>query len=420
VHVASIGHGSDSKQPPTTIPAVACTSIMKCTGLFFLVAAVGVHAVTFTPHAANKLQVHSDEEAILSLMHLPGSSLDKAATSLVAEMTHALLQQEPSSHQPSVDIVNSTVHSLLSGLQSQWDTQLRSLNTSAFAACSSTMQAEQQKHVAEETVEYKQCLAELEALNVSALSCPIEEEALKQAEEAACQLFNEHDRPWFQLSMQSCSEQFSGTYKEWLDEKIEFLSFYRSLSKNCTDLKDAAAAKPAECINRTALFEDKQAECSALAPDWCGVHALRVQACSTYETCWSQASSSYELSLNTFRELEKNMKAEYRSLMRINCLIQVLGDSNDNETNGTNDASMQTNGTANHTVSNFSNDSVIDSNATNSSNGSNASFYEHDSWRMTKLEECIAEDHSSSFWNHTVPEIPPKPECAAGERPAFC
>jgi len=223
--------------------------------------------------------------------------------------------------------------------------------------------------------EYHKCMEELTNLNTTAQSCTNQEDLLRVAKQARCEYFSSVDRSsnfqsWF------CHEDdfpVSSTYEAYLQRNIDMLAEYRTRKQNCSDATSSYDAKQLECNTKVEPVATKELHCATLQSNaseaTCLPHQGKVNACSTYESCWSASVAAAENSYSTAVSISNELKTQWNALKRIECLLDVLSKSGD---------------------------------------------------QTAALTECIQKSHSTDSLTIVKPATPTKEACDPGAKPEGC
>jgi len=149
-----------------------------------------------------------------------------------------------------------------------------------------------------------------------------------------CSYLNGTNRSVSEVQNERCTEDWVGTYEDYLERDLQLLAELTYSQDNCTYYRDQYVNETVLCNNYTSQLVEKIRECldceeSVLADTTttetpCAVSAEWQQLCDDYTTCYSTANSTFAGRCTTQQELSDSRKAEYRALMRINCLLDVL------------------------------------------------------------------------------------------------
>jgi len=199
------------------------------------------------------------------------------------------------------------------------------------------------------SIALKDCLAEVEALNKSLAICNSEYKAAKEASDAVCMNF--HFKSVIDAKAERCNESFSGSYEQYLERDVQILADYVSKKQNCSNFTLMTDAKASECDIKEANLWDKQLQCSQIvvvtttpgAPvvtttaqvsnaaqeeAACTQYHKQVEICSDYDSCYEAVTLAKEAEKTSAGALESSRQAEWISLKRMSCLVNLLGASN--------------------------------------------------------------------------------------------
>mmetsp|Transcript_18685 Transcript_18685/g.35052 ORF Transcript_18685/g.35052 Transcript_18685/m.35052 type:complete len:362 (-) Transcript_18685:65-1150(-) len=359
---------------------------MKCIGLLLNV----LGAATASKYAQSKfmapntlMMASPTHEAFMALLSEKGRPLDPMVSSLAA-MAESIAKQEPATRSESVNSIKTLVNGLLDNIISQHRIAQKSVtNQSAFDMCN-VNKATEMAHAAtvrkefnwtNTTDQYLACRSEFEVLNQTYTSCISQEEMLRVAAAARCEYFQAVDRSdtfqsWF------CHEDdfpASSSYEAYLQRNIDMLADFRMRRTNCTNATSSHTAKQLECAGARGQASTKEVGCATLTPTDkpadCSSYQAKKQACTSYHNCWVQAHDETASAASTANQLADSLKAQWRALKKIECLLEVILTSTD--TSG-------------------------------------------------KLDACIAETHDTSVLDIAVPAEPTAEGCDYGTPPAGC
>lgn len=202
------------------------------------------------------------------------------------------------------------------------------------------------------SIALKTCLAEVETLNASLTKCLSEHKAAKEASDAVCMNF--HFKSVIDAKAERCNESFSGSYEQYLERDVQILADYVSKKQNCTTYTSSTDAKASECDAKEATLFNKQLLCSqivvvtttpGMAPAAtttaaavvsnaaaeeaaCTNYHKQVEVCSDYDSCYEAVTLAKSGEKQSASTLEASRKAEWVSLQRMSCLVNLLGTSN--------------------------------------------------------------------------------------------
>eukprot|EP00933_Yihiella_yeosuensis_P084866 TRINITY_DN995_c0_g1_i2.p1 TRINITY_DN995_c0_g1~~TRINITY_DN995_c0_g1_i2.p1 ORF type:complete len:587 (-),score=94.50 TRINITY_DN995_c0_g1_i2:197-1957(-) len=124
---------------------------------------------------------------------------------------------------------------------------------------------------------------------------------------------------------------------EKYDHLIDEVSRFRNLLGNLTAARD-------NCTNATQTHNDTMDECNRLALIYNGTKATCSSAqqalenkactfndhseCSAFDTCWNNANTSYDLGKTYALAQEDELKAEWHSILRIECYLDAFTQTN--------------------------------------------------------------------------------------------
>lgn len=154
----------------------------------------------------------------------------------------------------------------------------------------------------------------------------------------ACEYFNGTNRKISEVQAERCSETWSKSYEDYLERDILLLAELTYARENCTNLSDLMVNETKICKNQSSSIAEKMKKCldcemqntSNITEDSpgdstdCVVVPERKVMCDEYEMCYSSAKRTYNKRCADQTTMAIARKAEYRALMRINCLLNVL------------------------------------------------------------------------------------------------
>jgi len=125
-----------------------------------------------------------------------------------------------------------------------------------------------------------------------------------------------------------CDDTFSGSYPDYLQQFITWLEDWRAKKAACEGSSVGPCTNQAEdCRALQEQVDTKSEYCESLRdpiPDNCLPWLHKETCCSTYDLCWEGAASARESATATANHLMANLEAQWRSLKRIECLLDVL------------------------------------------------------------------------------------------------
>eukprot|EP00933_Yihiella_yeosuensis_P081576 TRINITY_DN9522_c0_g1_i1.p1 TRINITY_DN9522_c0_g1~~TRINITY_DN9522_c0_g1_i1.p1 ORF type:complete len:371 (+),score=44.53 TRINITY_DN9522_c0_g1_i1:107-1219(+) len=101
------------------------------------------------------------------------------------------------------------------------------------------------------------------------------------------------------------------------------LTAFREAKQNCSDAKEIHDDQVTNCSNINDTLNDYRAWCKAnqTAVENFACGEANGTHCTVYDTCWGNANTSYYLKMGYMKAQEEELKAEWRSLQRIECYI---------------------------------------------------------------------------------------------------
>eukprot|EP00440_Ansanella_granifera_P028404 gb/GFBE01030868.1/.p1 GENE.gb/GFBE01030868.1/~~gb/GFBE01030868.1/.p1 ORF type:complete len:384 (+),score=108.00 gb/GFBE01030868.1/:1-1152(+) len=317
------------------------------------------------------------QQALLSLVASAAHATDDSVPDVGALTNLAQALSKSKADDATVTQIRTLVDGMLASLTDQHAaTQAGLGNMTQFDRCDAKKETDlaaaqgmdDTGEWANTTTQYNACMRELETLNATWQTCLGVQRDLEETKLARCRLFEAVDKgdayaEWFCTGDQMDS---TASYKTYLQRNIDMLHDYEVKRDNCTTATTAYEAKVAECSVHAGPVSDKVLICANLKPGTvpvnCGPKHASAAACNSYDLCWTAAETSAAHDLNTAQALETSLMAEWRSLKRIQCLLDVLGLT---------DGATQT----------------------------------------TKLQECIDKTHSAAAMDIVEPTYPTKGEC---------
>ncbi|CAJ1442988.1 unnamed protein product, partial [Effrenium voratum] len=298
-------------------------------------------------------------EAFMALLGEKGRPMDPMVSSLAA-MAESISKQEPGAREESVKSIKTLLTGLLDSITSQHTIAQNSVtNLTAFTTCNVNKAADlahagtvkKVSNWTDTSAAYNACIAELEAYNSSYTSCAAQEKMLDVAATARCEYFEAVDRTenfqsWF------CHEDdypATASYESYLQRNIDMLADFRLRRSNCSNATSAHGVKQTECGGKKGLLDAKE-------------------ACVSYSNCWSQAGSESSSAVSTADQLADSLKAQWKALKRIECLLDVILTSS----------------------------------------------------QATALQQCVDQVHDASSLDIAPPAAPAQEVCTAGAAPAGC
>jgi len=316
-----------------------------------------------------------------------GSANDATVSSLanMAEnMVRMAATQAPSDMQQSITTINNLVSGMLEKVIEDSAIAWSGVkNTTGFETCTSDMYACMSQDAEEADEEYggssrlyDQCMSELAALEAQLEACLSAKTITDQTTAQLCAAFQAIDEKYggiYTPEMSggngwqhfACVDPFAGTYREYLQRAIGWLAEWRAKKAACENTNSVTD----DCTDLQLAVNTKRSECQVLQPpipDGCKGFLHKRSCCSGYDTCWSSAESTRTQAEATANQLSINLKAQYRSLKRIECLLDVL---------------------------------VLEGDQT------------------AALEACIAKTHDTSILDPVLPPAPIKASCDPGQPP---
>eukprot|EP00440_Ansanella_granifera_P026645 gb/GFBE01028938.1/.p1 GENE.gb/GFBE01028938.1/~~gb/GFBE01028938.1/.p1 ORF type:complete len:383 (+),score=92.61 gb/GFBE01028938.1/:1-1149(+) len=279
------------------------------------------------------------QQALLSLVAGAAHATDDTLPDVDAltKLAKSLSKSRKQEGDDAVTQIRTLVTGMIESLTAQHAAQQESLNNfTLFTTCTEAKNAgmAEAEHAdttggyVNTTDQWLECLSGLDALNATWQSCLATQTDLRETKDALQQLFDDVDKgdnyaEWF-----CTGDTYEGTYRSYLERNIAMLHQYEGRRDNLTVAVDALNAKIAECSALAGPVADKAVVCAELKPGAmpvnCGPKQVSTGVCSSYDECWAQAENEAEHAFTTASAIEASLMAEYRSLKRIQCLLEVL------------------------------------------------------------------------------------------------
>lgn len=148
----------------------------------------------------------------------------------------------------------------------------------------------------------------------------------------ACDYYNGTDRSVPEVKDERCVETWTSSYEDYLERDIQLLAELTDSRENCTRYRDRHATQEQICRNISTQLQEKIYLCLLCDRDDSGSTTTGTpttpcpgqDACNDYDQCYSGENATFVGRCSTQQQLSVARKAEYRALMRINCLLDVL------------------------------------------------------------------------------------------------
>lgn len=149
-----------------------------------------------------------------------------------------------------------------------------------------------------------------------------------------CNYYNGTNRNLSEVQQERCHETWTGSYEAYLERDIYLLAELTYARENCSNLTDLYVNETTQCQNLSDGIPDKIRRCldcemlnesnTTGTTTSCVVAPERLEICNEYEACFASANRTFSTRCTNQQYLSISRKAEYRALMRINCLLDVL------------------------------------------------------------------------------------------------
>jgi len=163
-------------------------------------------------------------------------------------------------------------------------------------------------------------------------SCLADDLVVAQAAALRCTRFNEL-RNDFSQYRNLCQMQANtaaptiGNYLIYMEAKFrEALQNLSDANETCNNAT-TTMAPPVNCNNLLCDWQVKRYDCDTKQQNFENQACLlsRDYTCSRYTSCWSMKKNAYDQAAQSANASQSGLKAEWRSVMRIECLIDALG-----------------------------------------------------------------------------------------------
>jgi len=288
------------------------------------------------------------KEALISIVRKAsqedGMENDATVSSLanMAEnMVRMSANQDPTDMQQSVGTIRNLIEDMLAKVQQ--DAQIAwsgVYNNSRFESCTSTMYACMGRDTPNPpNILYQQCLNELAALQAMLDACRSQQQNCTTATTELCNVFYAIDKKFGgtydpdpstgkDWRDHGCDDAFSGSYPDYLQRYVTWLEDWRAKKAACDGSQVGPCANQTnECAALQAQVDAKSAYCESLQdpiPDGCLPWLHKETCCSTYDLCFTDAETARVTATATANQLMGNLRAQWRSLKRMECLLDVL------------------------------------------------------------------------------------------------
>jgi len=306
-------------------------------------------AVKFSGTSVHVLggNLSAPKEALISIVRKASQEdgMNDTTVSSLAAMTENIVRmsanQEPTDMASSVNTIRVLIQGMLVKVQDDAQIAWSGVhNYTEFESCTSTMYACMgQVTPHPPNVLYTQCLSELAALQTMLNTCRVQEATCNATTSQLCNAFYAIDKKFGGTYVpdpatgkdwrdHGCDDSWTGSYPDYLQRYITWLEDWRVKKAACDGSAVGPCANQAsECDNLQNQVDTKSAYCESLQepiPDACLPWLHKETCCSTYDMCWQSAESAQAAASNTANALVVNLKAQWRSLKRIECLLDVL------------------------------------------------------------------------------------------------
>jgi len=121
-------------------------------------------------------------------------------------------------------------------------------------------------------------------------------------------------------------------YEMWVERNMRWFAQkddqYSRQRQRCIGAKSSQVREKLRCGKVRSTFRKKREECSArqinLEGSTCSLVKKLTNACDAYGTCFASAKKHMAQQVKISKKEEKDRKAEWRALMRINCLLELF------------------------------------------------------------------------------------------------
>jgi len=287
------------------------------------------------------------KEALIAMVRKASEedgSVNDATVSSLANMAENMARmaatQTPTDTQQSVNTIGNLVSGMLEKVEEDARIAWSGVkNTTSFDTCTTDMYACMAQDADEADEEsgssnrfFDQCMSELAALQAALTACLSTKIITDETTSQLCAAFQAIDEKYggiYTPEMSggngwqhfACVDPFAGTYRDYLQRSIDWLADWRAKKASCE------STNTTDCTAEQLAVNAKTAECDSLRPPIpadCKPWLHKRACCSGYDTCWSGAESSRTQAETTATQLTINLKAQWRSLKRIECLLDVL------------------------------------------------------------------------------------------------
>lgn len=83
-----------------------------------------------------------------------------------------------------------------------------------------------------------------------------------------------------------------------------------------------------DCTAEELAYNSTLAQCNTYQTTLETASCSVANSCTTYDTCWSNANTTYHIKMGLVNESEDELKAEWQALLRIECLIVAITSAN--------------------------------------------------------------------------------------------
>lgn len=159
-------------------------------------------------------------------------------------------------------------------------------------------------------------------------SCSDDEIRLSGLKEAACKVVADYNK----ANSSDCTKMEGETEQEYT---ARLQAYYEERNQK-------VKAAEEKCTAATGDYDNKVSECVTLKATWtshregcgteqdtmdeasCDISEDELEVCGTYSRCYEQATTSYQAELKSIQSQVSQLKVEYKSLLRIQCLLKVF------------------------------------------------------------------------------------------------
>lgn len=257
-----------------------------------------------------------------SLMSMAKQKMDEGESETAANLTSFLSQIQ--------DIIDQTMKTSILTRYNSSQQLLDSSWSNYTASCSSPSDAPFSQYTSLND-QHLTCRSTEQTYYQSYTSCLADELVITQAAAARCATFNQLNAMQQYASL--CQMQPStaaptiGNYLIYMEDK------FREALQNLSDAQDTCnnasttTAPTVSCDNLLCDWRLKRYDCDTKQQNFENQACLlsREYTCSISTSCWSAKKNTYDQAAQSANASQPGLKAEWRSVMRIECLIAALG-----------------------------------------------------------------------------------------------